>query len=46
LSTHLSLGLPSGLFHSGIPNNILHAFLFPPLVLHALPSSSSLTWSF
>jgi hypothetical protein len=25
--THLSLGLPSGLFHSSFPINILHAFL-------------------
>jgi hypothetical protein len=42
-STHLRLGLPSGLFHSGFPTNILHAFIFSPLVLHALPISSSLT---
>jgi hypothetical protein len=28
LSTHLRLGLPSGLFPSGFPTNILHAFLF------------------
>jgi hypothetical protein len=27
LSTHLRLGLPSGLFPSGFPTNILHAFL-------------------
>jgi hypothetical protein len=31
LSTHLRLGLPSGLFHSGFPTNILHAFLFSPI---------------
>jgi hypothetical protein len=31
LSTHLRLGLPSGLFPSGFPTNILHAFLFPPV---------------
>jgi hypothetical protein len=28
LSTHLRLGLPSGLSPSGFPSNILHAFLF------------------
>jgi hypothetical protein len=36
LSTHLRLGLPSGLFPSGFPN-ILHAFLFSPFGLHVLP---------
>jgi hypothetical protein len=36
LSTHLRLGIPSGLFPSG----------FPPFMLHALPIASSLTWSF
>jgi hypothetical protein len=45
LSTHLRLGLPSGLF-PGFPTNILYAFFFSPFVLHALPISSSLTWSF
>jgi hypothetical protein len=30
----------------GFPTNILYAFPFFPLVLHALPISSSLTWSF
>jgi hypothetical protein len=30
LSTHLCLGLPSGLFLSGCPTNILYAFLFSP----------------
>jgi hypothetical protein len=30
LSTHLHLGLPSGLFPSGFPINILYAFLFSP----------------
>jgi hypothetical protein len=30
LSTHLRLGLPSGLFPSGFPINILYAFLFSP----------------
>jgi hypothetical protein len=31
LSTHLRLGLPSGLFPSGFPTNILQAFLFYPI---------------
>jgi hypothetical protein len=44
-STHLRLGLPSGLFRSGFPINILYAFLLSPLVLHVPPISSSLTWS-
>jgi hypothetical protein len=37
LSTHLRLGLPSGLFPSAFPTNILYAFPFSPFVLHALP---------
>jgi hypothetical protein len=39
LSTHLRLGLPSGLFPSGFPTNILYVFIFSPFVLHALPIS-------
>jgi hypothetical protein len=31
LSTHLRLGLPSDLFLSGFPTNILHAFLLSPI---------------
>jgi hypothetical protein len=31
LSTYLRLGLPSGLFPSGFPTNILYAFLFYPI---------------
>jgi hypothetical protein len=31
LFTHLSLGLSSGLFHSGFPAKILYAFLFAPI---------------
>jgi hypothetical protein len=31
LSTHLRLGLPSGLFPSCFPINILYAFLFSPI---------------
>jgi hypothetical protein len=46
LFTDIRLGLPSGLFPSGFPANILYASLFSPFVLHALPISSSLTWSF
>jgi hypothetical protein len=45
LSTHLRLGLPSGLFPSGFATNILYAFLFAPFVLHAL-HIYPLTWSF
>jgi hypothetical protein len=45
LYTHLRLGLPSGLFPSGFPTNILYAFRYPLFVLRALPISSSLTWS-
>jgi hypothetical protein len=44
LSTHLRLGLPSGLFRS--VTSILYAFLFPPFVLHAHPISTTLAWSF
>jgi hypothetical protein len=46
LSTHLRLGLPTGLFPSGFLTNILYAFLFVPLVLHVLAISSSFTWLF
>jgi hypothetical protein len=35
LSTHLRLGLPSGLFPSGFPTNILYAFFFSCNVLHS-----------
>jgi hypothetical protein len=31
LPTHLRLGLPSGLFPSGFPTNILYALLFAPI---------------
>jgi hypothetical protein len=31
LSTHLHVGLPSGLFLSGFPTNILHTFLVSPI---------------
>jgi hypothetical protein len=39
LSTHVRLGLPSGLLPSGFPH--LQAFIFSPSVLHALPITSS-----
>jgi hypothetical protein len=31
MSSHLCRGLPSCLFHSGFPTNILYAFLFSPV---------------
>ena len=39
LSSHLRMGLPSGLFLSSFPTKILHAPLLTPCVLHALPIS-------
>jgi hypothetical protein len=46
LSTHLLLGLPSGLFPSGFPTNILYAFLLSPIraTCHALHSLSQTDW--
>jgi hypothetical protein len=44
LSTYLRLGIPTGLFPSGFPTNILHAFLSSQFVLHALPISSFLAY--
>jgi hypothetical protein len=46
LSSHLCLCLPNSFFPSIFLIQILHAFLFPQCVLHVLPISSSLTWSF
>jgi len=43
LSSHLCLGLPSGLFPSGFPNKTLHMPLLSPYVLHALPISLHFT---
>jgi hypothetical protein len=43
-STHLRLGLPSGLFPSGFPTNILHAFLFSPIRRHAIIPCNILTY--
>ena len=39
LSTHLRLGLPSGLFPSGFPTRILYAPSPPPYAPHAQPIS-------
>jgi hypothetical protein len=44
LSTHLRLGLSSGLFPSGFTTISYTHSSSPPFVLHALPISSSLTW--
>jgi hypothetical protein len=46
LLTNLRLGLANCLFPSGFLTNILYAFLFSPFLLHAMPISSSVTWSF
>jgi hypothetical protein len=45
LYSHLRLGLPTGLFHSGFPTKILYVLLFFPYMLHDPPLSSSLSWS-
>jgi len=46
LSSHLCLGLPSGLFPSGFPHqNPVFTSPLPPYMLHALPISSFSTWS-
>ena len=39
LSTHLHLGLPSGLLHSGFPTKTLHTPSPPPYAPHAQPIS-------
>jgi hypothetical protein len=39
LRNQLRLSLPSGLFPSGFPTNILYPFLFSPFVLYILPTS-------
>jgi hypothetical protein len=44
LFTHLRVGLPSGLFLSGFPTISYMHSSSPPFVLHAPPTSSSLTW--
>ena len=35
LPFHLRLGIPSGLFPSGLPTKILYAPLLSPILLHA-----------
>jgi hypothetical protein len=42
LYNHLRLGLPSGLFPSGFPTNILYTLLISPFFPYAFPISSSL----
>ena len=37
LSSHLRLGVPSGLFPSGLPTKTLYTPLLSPYALHALP---------
>jgi hypothetical protein len=39
LSIHLCLGIPNGLFPSGVHTNILYGFPFPSCLLSALPIS-------
>jgi hypothetical protein len=46
LSTHLRLGLPSGSFRLAFPPISYMQSSSPPFVLHVLPISCSLTWSF
>jgi hypothetical protein len=41
-TTHLHLGLPSGLFPSGFPTNILYAFLFSSSIRATYPAHLSL----
>jgi hypothetical protein len=45
LSTHLRLGLPSGLFSSGFQTNILYAFLVSPLRATCPAQLPALTYS-
>ena len=40
-SSHLCLGLPSGLFSSGLPTKPCICLSSPPYTLHACPSNSS-----
>ena len=44
LSSHLRLGLPSGLFLSGFPTKTLFAPLLSPCLLHAPPISFFSVW--
>ena len=45
LSSHLSLGLPSGLFLTGFPTKTLYTPLLFPYVLHAQPTTLWSIWS-
>ena len=45
LSSHLHLGIASGLFPSGIPNKTLYATLLPLYMPHAPPISFYFIWS-
>ena len=42
---HLCMGLPSGLFPSGLPTKMLYTSLLSPYVLHAPPTSFFSIWS-
>jgi hypothetical protein len=44
LPTHLRLGLPSSLFPSGFPTNILYAFLFSSICYSYMPYLSHPLW--
>jgi hypothetical protein len=39
----MRLSVTSGLYPSGFKTNILYAFLYPPLVLYALPITYTFT---
>jgi hypothetical protein len=45
ISSHLCLGLPSGLFPSDFQTKLLYAFLMSPMHIMCPLISSSLTWS-
>jgi len=45
LSSHLCLGIPSGLFPSGFPTTDLYTPLLSPYMLYALPISLFSIWS-
>jgi hypothetical protein len=43
---HFNIDHPHTSWSYGFPTNIVYACIFSPFVLHALPISSSLIWSF